>query len=101
MRPGAVLHLPPRTQPKVPEAKVRGSQESFQWGLVSLERVPGVREGARGGPLASPRPLEALHYQPWQVPELGADELAAERPRGDRQHQLARPQRRGHLHLGW
>ena len=34
-----------RTQPKVPEAKVRGSQEGFQCVLVSPERVPGVRKG--------------------------------------------------------
>ena len=37
------------TQPKVPDAKVRGSQEGFQCVLVSLERVPGVRKDVRRG----------------------------------------------------
>jgi hypothetical protein len=43
------------TQPKVPEAKVRGSHERFQCLLVSPERVPGVREGLQRSP---PGPLE-------------------------------------------
>jgi hypothetical protein len=32
------------TQPKVPETKVRVSQEGFQCVLVSPKRVPGVRK---------------------------------------------------------
>jgi hypothetical protein len=40
-----------RTQPKVPEAKVRGSQEGFQCVLVSSERVPEVRKGVPRGRL--------------------------------------------------
>jgi hypothetical protein len=37
------------TQPKVPEAKVRGSQVDFQSVLVILKRVPGVQKGVAKG----------------------------------------------------
>ena len=36
------------TQPKVPEANVRGSQEGFQCALVSPERVPGSGRRCQG-----------------------------------------------------
>ena len=54
-----------RTQPKVPEAEVRGSQEVFQWVLVSPKRVPGVRKGVQRGPVGPPGPAEvaALCFQ--------------------------------------
>jgi hypothetical protein len=39
------------TQPKVPEAKIRGSQEGFQWVILGLERVPGVLKGVQRGPM--------------------------------------------------
>jgi hypothetical protein len=46
------------TQPNVPEAKVRGSHEGFQWVLVSPERAHWLRKRVRRGPLGPPGPLE-------------------------------------------
>ena len=46
------------TQPKLPEAKIRGSQEGLQWDILGLERVPGVIKGVRRGPMGPPGPLE-------------------------------------------
>ena len=54
LRPGVIAP----TQPKVPEAKVRGSQEGFRCVLVSPERAPGVRKGVRRGPVGPPGPPE-------------------------------------------
>jgi hypothetical protein len=51
------------TQPKVPEAKVRRSEESFQWGLVSLERVPEVWKGVQRGPAGHLGPPELLCWK--------------------------------------
>ena len=45
------------TQPKVPEAKIRGSQQGFQWVILGLERVQGVLDGVPRGPAGPPRPL--------------------------------------------
>ena len=50
LRPGVIAP----TQPKVPEAKVRGSQEGFYWILVSASGEEGVTKG-RGGVLWDPR----------------------------------------------
>ena len=45
------------TQPKVPEAKIRGSQKGFQWVILGLESVPpGVLKGAQRGPMGPPGP---------------------------------------------
>ena len=38
------------TQPKVPEAKIRGSQEDFQWVILGLERVSRVLKWVQRGP---------------------------------------------------
>ena len=46
------------TQPKVPEAKIRGSQKGFQWVILGLERVPAVLKGVQRGPMGPPGPLE-------------------------------------------
>ena len=46
------------TQPKVPEAKIRGSQKGFQWVILGLKRVSGVLKGARRGPMGPPGPPE-------------------------------------------
>ena len=51
-------------QPKVPEAKVRGSQEGVQCVLVSPERVPGVRKGVPRGPVGPPGPPELAALLP-------------------------------------
>ena len=48
------------TQPKVPEAKVRGSPEGSQCVLVSPERVPGVRKRVPRGPVGPPPGLPEL-----------------------------------------
>jgi hypothetical protein len=45
------------TQPKVPHAKIRGSQTGFQWVIRGLERVTGVLKGAQRGPMGPPGPL--------------------------------------------
>ena len=45
LSPGAISP----TQPKVAEAKVRGSPEGFQRVLVSPESAPGVRKGVSRG----------------------------------------------------
>ena len=37
------------TQPKVPEAKIRGSQKRIQWVMRGLARVPGVLNGCSNG----------------------------------------------------
>jgi hypothetical protein len=58
------------TQPKVPEANVRGSYEGFQCVLVSPEKVLGVRKGVPRGPVGPPGPPGP--------PDLAA--LAARRP---------------------
>ena len=41
-------------QPKVPEAKIRGSQKVFQWVILGLERVPRVLKGVQRGPMETP-----------------------------------------------
>ena len=46
------------TQPKVPEANIRGSQEGFQWVLLGLEMAPGVLKGVPRGPVGPPGPPE-------------------------------------------
>jgi hypothetical protein len=42
------------TQPKIPEAKIRGSQKGFQWVILGLESAQGVRKRVQRGPV---RPL--------------------------------------------
>ena len=56
------------TQPKVPEAKIRGSQKAFQWVILGLGRVPGVIKGARRGPMG-----------PWVISPAGCGVRGAER----------------------
>jgi hypothetical protein len=46
------------TQPKVPEAKIRGSQKGVQWVILGIERVPGVLKSVQKGPMGPPRPRE-------------------------------------------
>jgi hypothetical protein len=58
------------TQPKVPEAKFKGSQEGFQCVLVSPERLPGVRQGVRRGPVP-PGPLELAARVPTRAASSG------------------------------
>ena len=53
-RPGVIT----LTRPKVPEAKIRGSQKGFQWVILGLKRVSGVLKGVRRGPMGPPGPLE-------------------------------------------
>ena len=45
------------TQPKVPEAKARGSLEGFQWVMLGLERVQRVLDGVPRGPVGPRGPL--------------------------------------------
>jgi hypothetical protein len=47
--PAGVITL---TQPKVPEAKIRGSQKGFQWVILGVEIVPGVLKGVQRDPLS-------------------------------------------------
>ena len=46
------------TQPKVLEAKIRGSQKGFQWVILGLERALGVLKAVQRGPMGPPGPLE-------------------------------------------
>jgi hypothetical protein len=46
------------TQPKVPEAKNRGSQKGSQWVRLGLERAQGVLKGVQKGRMGPPVPLE-------------------------------------------
>jgi hypothetical protein len=58
------------TQPKVPEAKIRGSQKGFQWVMLGLEMVSGVLKGVQRsskgshGTLGPPGPLELSALRP-------------------------------------
>ena len=56
LRPGVIT--PP--QPKVPEAKIRGSQTGFQCVTLDLERVPGVPKGVQRGPMGYQPGVEAI-----------------------------------------
>ncbi len=38
-------------QPKILEAKIRGSQKGFQWVILGLERAQGVRKRVQRGPV--------------------------------------------------
>jgi hypothetical protein len=49
------------TQPKVPAAKIRGSQKGFQCVILGLERVQGSSTGCQGVPRD---PRDPLSYQP-------------------------------------
>ena len=70
--PGAISPA----QPEVPEAKIRGSHEGFQWvRTLGSERVPGVLKRVQRGPMGPPGPLELSAL----VPALavgGADDRA-------------------------
>jgi hypothetical protein len=52
------------TQPKIPEAKIRGSQKGFQWVILGLERAEGVRKRVQRGLVGPMRPpkLAALPF---------------------------------------
>jgi hypothetical protein len=45
------------TQPKVPEAEIRGPQKGFQWVILGVERAPGVFKGVPRGPVGPPGPF--------------------------------------------
>jgi hypothetical protein len=44
------------TQPKVLEAKIRGSKKGFQWVILGLERTLGFLKGVQRGPMGPPGP---------------------------------------------
>jgi hypothetical protein len=46
------------TQPKVRQAKIRGSQKGFQWVILGLHRAPGVLKGVQRGIILHKRTLE-------------------------------------------
>ena len=54
LRPGVIT----LTQPKVPEAKIRGPQKGFQWVILGLKKVSGFLEGVRRGSVGPPGPPE-------------------------------------------